>query len=143
MSTLPLAAYDPKKVVVSFQGNILTGFGKDVFVSGEHDEDGFMLSMGVDGNGALSLNNNESGSVKLTLFHTSPSNDVLMGSYQRHRVTGLVQGPLMVKDLNGRTLLLCKNAWVKKLPAMGRGKEVQEVEWEIATDHLDLIQGGN
>lgn len=143
MANLPLAAYDPKKVVVSFQGNILSGFGKDIFVTGEHDEDAFMLAVGVDGNAALSQNNNQAGSVKVTLFHTSPSNDVLFGSFQAHRLSGTVQGGLTIKDLNGRMLLHCANAWVKKLPAGARGKEVQEVEWELATDHLDMTQGGN
>lgn len=143
MPSLPLATFDPKRVIVTYAANILTGFGKDIFVSAEHEEDAFTLSVGVDGNGALSFNNNESGTIKLTLFHTSPSNDILMATYQSHRLTSIVPGPFMVKDLNGRALLVCKNAWVKKLPAMSRGKEVQELEWNIGTDRLDLIVGGN
>lgn len=140
---LPLANYDPKKVIVIFQGVPLSGFGKDIFVSAEKDEDAFMLSMGVDGNAALSINRNEAGSIKVTLFHTSPSNDVLMASYQLHRLNGVVLGPSLIKDTSGRMLVACRNSWVKKIPSVQRGKEVQEIEWEIATDHLEMIALGN
>lgn len=141
--SLPLAVYANKLVVVSYVANIISGFGKDIFVMGEHEEDAFMLNMGVDGNGVLCANSNESGTVKITLFHTSPSNDVFYAAYAKHKATGIPPGPLIIKDLNGRALLQCAYAWPKKLPGMGRGKETQENEWNLGTNRLDMQPLGN
>jgi hypothetical protein len=142
--SLKLAQYSPKLVTVVFFNYLMSGFGKDIFINAEREEDGFTLSTGVDGNSALAMNLNEAGSVKLTFFHTSPANDFLAGIYQTHRATGLIQpGGGMIKDLNGRMLVFAQNAWVKKLPAIQRGKDIQEIEWEIATDNLDMHPLGN
>jgi hypothetical protein len=138
-----LRSYDPKLVVVAFATGIITGFGKDIFISAELDEDGFTTDTGVDGGVVLSVNNNESATMKMTLFHTSPSNDFLAAAYLKHRLTGIIPGIFTIKDLSGRSLVNARNAWIKKLPPWQRGKTVGEVEWNLGTDKLDLFPGGN
>lgn len=141
---LPLANYSPKLVVVNIWGALLSGVGKDIFVSSERDEDAFMLFTGADGNSALAMNLNESGTLKITLAHTSPSNDILLAGYQKHRLTRIIPpGGGFIKDLNGGMLVFAKNLWVKKLPNIQRGKDIGEVEWELASDRIEMAVLGN
>lgn len=50
---------------------------------------------------------------------------------------------MLIKDLSGRALIACEQAYVKKLPILGFDNEVREVEWILETDNLALFLGGN
>ncbi len=140
MATTP--TYDPDKVVVSFMGNILTHFADGTFVTLERNEDAFTLMVGADGETARARNQNRSGTLTLTLMQTSPSNDILAALAAADELDGLGVGPLLVKDLQGSTLALAQNAWIKKIATAEFGKELGSREWVFEMDSLQLFNGG-
>jgi len=139
----PSLSYDPSQVVVTFAGAALHGFADGAFIKAERHEDAFMLQVGADGEAARARNRNRSGSATLTLQQTSVSNDALSGLAALDEAGGAGTGPLLVKDLNGSTLLLAPVAWIKKLAAVEYGKELGHREWTFETGEFVIFVGGN
>ena len=138
----PSLSYDPSQVVITFMGANMHGLADD-FIEAERHEDAFSLQIGADGEAARSRNRNKSGTVKLKLLQASVSNDALSGLAALDAAGGVGSGPLMVKDLNGTTLLLAPVAWIKKLANTTYGKEHGHREWTFETGELTLFVGGN
>jgi hypothetical protein len=142
MSTTQPKTYDPSKVVATFKGNILTGFGKDSKIEVERNEDAVSLDVGCDGEFCRSINRNKSGKLKLTFMQSSPSNDVLSAALAIDELTGAGAGEFSLEDLNGTSLVNCI-AWVTKQAPIKRGKTVVENEWTLETGKLEGFNGGN
>lgn len=138
-----MKTYNPKKVIVSFGGQILTGFADGTAIEVERRNDSFSLTVGIDGEGARSANQDRSGSCKLTLMQSSLGNDILSNKLAIDEQTNLGTGPLMIKDLSGRTLVHSDEAWVKKPAPIQFGKEVSGWAWELECADLDVFAGGN
>lgn len=138
-----MKTYDPQQVQVIVGGRLITGFAEDTFVEVERSEDMWSLKMGVDGEGTRSKSNNKSGQIRITLMSSSPSNAILQGFADADELNngGLV--PAMVKDGNGSDLALAEQAYIKKLPTLGKGKEIAGNQWVLETDVLKLNHGGN
>ena len=143
MATVQPRTYDPNKVIATFKGNIITGYGKDSRIEAERSEDVFSLVVGCDGESARSVNRNKSGTVKVTLLATSPTNDVLAAALMLDEATGVGAGELSIEDTNGTSLVHAAAAWVKKMVPLKRGKEVEENEWTLETGEIDVFVGGN
>lgn len=137
------ATWDPGQFVVSFRGNILTGFAPGTFLRVERNEDSFSLVVGSDGEAARARSRNRSGKVSVTLMQTSPSNDVLSAALAIDELGGDGTGALLVKDLSGRTIVEAESAWVTKPPGAEFGNEVGSREWTLETGRLDMTIGGN
>lgn len=142
MPTVQPRTYDPARVVVTFKGSIITGYGKDSLVEAERNEDAFSLDVGCDGEFCRSANRNKSGSIKLTLMASSPSNDILSAALAVDELSGAGAGEFSIADLNGTSLLNCV-AWVKKQTPLKRGKTVAENEWTLETGKMLSHVGGN
>lgn len=138
-----MKTYDPSQVVATVGGRPLAGFAPGTFIEAERAEDAYSMTVGIDGEGTRSKSNNKSGTVKFTLLSSSDSNDILSGFAAADELNngGLV--PVLIKDLSGRALIACEQAYVKKLPILGFDNEVREVEWILETDNLALFLGGN
>lgn len=143
MPFVPLKNYASDKVVVTFRGHIIAGLAGGTFVSAERAGDGFTKSVGADGSVARARMADRSGSVTVTLMHTSPSNDVLSLMANEDENFGTAVGPLMVKDLSGMTLLAAQNAWIRKMPNVEYGLEIGEREWVFDCDRLQMAVGGS
>lgn len=138
-----IKTYNPKRVIVSFGGQPLSGYADGTFIEVELNADAFTLTVGADGEGARSASADESGTVKLSLLQTSASNDVLNAAHATDKLTNLGAKPLMVKDLQGRTLVTAAEAWIRKAPSAGFAKEVGTREWTFETASMQQITGGN
>lgn len=138
-----MKTYDPSQVVTTVGGRIITGFAPGTFIEAERTEDAYTMTVGIDGEGTRSKSNNKSGQIRFTLLSSSDSNDVLSGFAAADELNngGLV--PVLSKDLSGRSLISCEQAYVKKLPILGFDNEVREVEWIFETDNLFVFLGGN
>lgn len=142
MST-PSLSYDPAQVAVIFLGTPLHGFIDGVFIKWSRNEDAFKLQVGADGEVARVRNRNRSGTLAITLQQTSLSNDVLSAAAALDELgTGGV-GALLIKDLNGTTLISTLAAWVKKVPEGELGKELGQREWVLECGALTIFAGGN
>jgi hypothetical protein len=139
---MAIRTYDPKNVLCSFLGNLVTGFADGTFLSAERTEDGFAGVTGAGGETARVKSNNRMGTVTFTLMATAQSNDVLSALAALDELEGAGVGPLFVKEFNGSTVLSAQNAWIKKLPNVERGKEVSQVEWVIECEALEIFAGG-
>ena len=137
--------YDPASVAITFKGKLLTGFADGSFISATQAENQFDLQVGSDGESCRNRSNNRSGTITVTLIHTSASNEVLRALHQEDLLARTVDGgapegagvgSFQVKDLNGTTLLTAENAWISKFPSVDFDRESTSREWEFMTDNL-------
>lgn len=138
-----MATYDPSKVIFSFAGSIITGFADGTFITVERNEDAFTLAVGASGEYARAKNANKSGRVTVTLMASSQANDILSAIAKADELTGVGNGILFVKELNGTTLAMSRDAWVLKMPNIERAKdEISPVEWVFECAELEMFAGG-
>lgn len=134
--------YDPGRIIVVFNGVQIQGYGPDTFVKCARDEDMFTETAGANGDVVRVRNRNRMGKVTITLQDASPSNDLLSAFAASDELTGLAYGALMVKDLNGTTLVQAANAWVKKMADIEYGSDAGIQEWTIQAAELEMFAGG-
>lgn len=134
--------YDPKNIAMIVGGSILSGFSDATFVNAIRNEDGWMLKVGVDGEGTRSKNNNKSGRYEIELMQSSPSNDILSNFAALDEASGTGAVPVLLKDNNGTTISSALTAWVKKYPDSPYAKETGTRKWIIETDLLNIFVGG-
>lgn len=138
-----MRTYSPKKVSVSFNGSILTGFAKGTFIEADQNEDSFTPDVGSDGEIARVAVADESGTIKITLQQTSASNDILSAFLRQDRLTNLGTGALFIKDASGRTLLNLAEAWIRKPATVSLSDGTTGREWIFDTGKIDMQVGGN
>lgn len=139
-----LKQYDPSQVTIIF-GSIISGYADGSFLSVERNEDSYTLQMGTDGEGTRSKSNNRSGRATFTLMQSSDSNDALSALHLLDESTPNGDGvlPLLIKDLEGRTIYEAEKAWIVKSPTSEFDREATSREWIIETHELTQFIGGN
>ena len=84
-----------------------------------------------------------SGSMKVTVMQTGITNDRLMALRNADRIANAGVTSFMFKDLNGNTLAMAPDLWIKKTPSVKRqGKDLENVEWEFEFGHGEIDIGG-
>lgn len=127
-------AYDVKKITAVVDGRYLTGFSKDNKVEAEMAENRLIEYIGVDGNVDFSKNSNNAGTVKITLKSTSPSIRYLNNLANRRKIF-----PLSIVDLNDNGVNATgTEAFVRKPILPKKGKEIEDVEYEIFVGDLTI-----
>jgi hypothetical protein len=138
-----LYTVDFKKWLILVGGIRMQGFADGEGFSLELDDDLFQKVTGADGDTARARRHGLSGSAKITLLQTSPSNDILTGFAVADIVNNAGVVPLMVKDLLGTTTAFAAYAWVKKPAPLSAGKEVGNREWMLDIANVEQFIGGN
>lgn len=137
--------YDPKRQIVIFKGIQLRGFHAGTFIECERNSDTFTVESGADGEPVRTRSHDKTGTVKVTLQGASPSNDLLsaimLAGEQGTTVDGDV-GPIMVKDLNGTTVAIAAEAWIKKPANFTAASEHTPREWTFECGKLEILIGG-
>lgn len=119
--------YDSLDVNVSINGILVTGFGDGTMVSCARNEDRMIPYVGVKGEHAYSFNNNNSGTITLTLQQQSPMNAILQG-YANNKTSF----PISVIDINDGGFRAGGNdAVILNEPANERGGEITTRAWSI------------
>lgn len=134
--------YDSGRIVGSWKGIPFLGFMDSTFLNAERNEDAFTESVGAQGDVTRVRSRNRTGTVTLTLQAASPTNDLLSAQAILDELTGLGYGPLLIKDLNGTTLVEAAVAWIKKVPAVEFGTEASGREWVFTCADLVMNIGG-
>ena len=134
--------FDAKDVIVTVAGSVLTGLADGTFVNAARTNDSFATVTGADGEGARSQSNDKSGTITITLLQTSASNDILSAAHNLDELQGDGVFPVLIKDLNGTTLIQAETGYVQKPADAEFGREVGEREWIIATPNLQMLVGG-
>lgn len=137
--------YDGGSLVIIFAGIPIQGFADDSVVEIAYNEDAFTLQMGVDGDGTRSKTNNRSAQITVSLMQSSITNDLLNQAHalDLNSPFGLGIGPMLIKDLTGRSLFATDKAWIMKSPDAAFGKEAGPREWVFETANLVASYGGN
>jgi hypothetical protein len=135
--------YDPSQVAVIVAGVPMGGFADGSFVTVERSNDTFTKVSGADGVVSRAKSNDKSGTIKITLQQTSPSNDVLQGIALLDEISNQGVVPILIQDFSGRSTYISAFGWVKKPPSSEFAKEVSNREWELDCADLDIKVGGN
>lgn len=120
--------YDSMKVNVIVGGIAVTGFATGSMVTCARNEDRIVPYFGVKGEWAMSLNNNNSGTVTISLQQGSPMNAILQRYANNKEVF-----PIAVTDVNdgGAFRAGGNNAIILTEPEIGRGAEIGERAWGV------------
>ncbi len=136
--------YDPKKVLVIFGGQQITGFSEDDIVTIRPLGDGMTIYAGSDAEVGRSIDPNHCFEIEISLASTSKSNDYFSNAYNQDRANGNGMKPLMIKDLSGTTLFFANEAWVQNFPESSKGRQIGAQNWTLNTGAVtDPIIGGN
>lgn len=140
-----LRQYDPRDVIVTWGPLLLQGFSDGTFVSAEYDEDAVTKHVGAQGAVTATVSANRGGKVTVTIGQASPTNDALslIAAAQRQPGAGLQRHALMVKHVNGTTLIAAAEAWIQKVPNTEFGAEHAAREWIFDCAELEAHVGGS
>lgn len=133
--------YDPRKIKVFFNGSKIDGFSEDSNVTITPNGDGTKTQVGCDGEVMVSIDVDNTFTIKLSLMQTSESNDILSASYKNFRENGMLSR-IYVKDDMGTTVFSSSKAAVKKYPETSFKKDGTAREWEIVTMQADEVNIG-
>jgi len=128
--------YDPQKVQIILGAAPITGFAAGTYVSIEQDEASFETVVGADGEVARARRAARTGTMTLTLMHTSIANAILTGLHASDVIF-----PVLVKD--GANVVVSGEAWVEMPAAFERGVEVGDSEWTIKLAKVSFALLGN
>ena len=136
MSSPIAKTYDPKKIVITFAGIPLSGFADGTFIQVTQPAQRFTKHVGADGEVARARSNDDTHEVTITLLQTSLSNTYLSQMAEADRISNLGIGSLQITDLNGTTLRLWPQAWIRQDPEMQDGKEISDRAWIFDTSQV-------
>ena len=134
--------YDPKDVILTVAGAIITGYAQDTFIQVDRESDQVDDEVGAEGDVARRITNDKRGSITVTLLQTSPSNLILSSLARVDELTGDGIFPVLVKDNRGNDLHVAPNSWIRKMPQTTYRSGIESREWVIRTSNLQMIVGG-
>lgn len=130
------ATYDPKSVIVTTNGRPITGFADGTFIKGERNSDTYTNHVGVDGQVTRVKNNDQTGTISITLKHNSPSNRLLESYAKSGKIFDI---NVTDRNFSGDVGMGGSEGWVSKPATFERGKEVSDREWAIHVADYDQI----
>lgn len=126
--------YDPKKVLVSFMGQPITGFADGTFINiANRGGDRWTPYVGADGEVSRAKNLDTTKRVTITLSQTSLSNSFLSDQLALDMATSTAIGPLKITDANGGAELFVAQAWIAVPPPYDYGKTIMPRVWVLDT----------
>ncbi len=137
-----LSIYDPKEVIVTINGQIITGFAEEV-VTVARAEDAWRDEVGADGEVVRIASNDRRGQITIQLLPTSASNLVLDVLRNADEVTGGSVFPLLVQDNRGNDVHVAAEAWIQKSPDAVYNKTAAPRVWVLRAADLRMVHGGH
>ncbi len=134
--------YDPKDVILTIAGKIITGYAQDSFIEVDRESNQVEDEVGAEGDVARRITNDRRGSITVTLLQTSRSNLVLSGLARVDELSGDGIFPTLIKDNRGNDLHLAPNSWIRKMPRTVYRAGIEGREWVIRTSNLQMVVGG-
>ncbi len=146
-----LRQYSPLKVVGSWvtptplgvidilDGAVNTGD----FVAIETDVDAWTREADLAGNATRVRNYNKGGRVRVTLSASSPTNTRLSQAAAADEISESVVGALVLRDLNGNTVVECDGAFLVDIPDFSFGSERGSRTWTWECAAVRMVLGGH
>jgi hypothetical protein len=136
--------YNLAEVQAIFGPVEMGGYGEEGGVRIEWQENLWEYSRHADGGGTRTKNNANDALVTVTLSQSSEKNAELSAIVAVDKLTGAGVNPMMVRDINGTTLLAGTSAWIEKRPDVEFNKAVTARVWVFHVENFDgLIGSGN
>jgi hypothetical protein len=142
MTQPQLFEYSADYVDIDYGGVILTGYA-DTFIEVEYHEPDFKMHKGSLGDVARSRLLDRTGKITVTLMDVSASNDQLMAFAANDRKKGRGFKPFKMRDRSSNTTIQATQAWIEKIPKVGRGKESGTTVWVFECAFLDINVGSS
>ena len=139
---MSVQTYDPKEIIVSVNGQIMSGFAEDV-VTVARVEDAVTDEVGADGEVVRILSNDRRGTITITLLPTSSSNLVLSIIANADELGGGNVVPILIKDNRGLDIHVGAESWIVKQPDAIYNKSNQPREWVFRVADLRMVVGGH
>lgn len=144
MARETVKSYSAQNVTISIGGQLINGYADGDFCSIVRVSDAVTSVAGSDGSVARARTNDRRHEVKITLLQTSNGNDVLTQLHQADEQSpGGAYTSMVIRDLEGTSLFVMENAWIKKQPDVAFGREVGSREWSLESDDCRYNIGGN
>lgn len=137
--------YDSNEVAASFAGIPIEEPVEGEFLTITWTSDAFTTTVGSRGEVARSKTNDNRATIEIRLMQTSPTNTALSGVWlaDKNAPGGAGIGGLLVTDLNGLSLYVAGNAWIRRSPDASFANEPGERVWTLECDNLRDFTGGN
>ena len=138
--------YDPAAVTLAYAGGFLEEGAMDgTFIEVSRNEDSATLKVGATGEQALAVNQNRSGTIKITVLQTSKVNNLLSAQLAAWEAGDFVTAiqPVLMKDLLGSTIIGGASCWVRKFADVQFAKEIMGREWTLEIGRMDMLVGGS
>ena len=139
---MSVQTYDPKEIIVSVNGQIITGFSEDV-VTVSRVEDAVTDEVGADGEVIRILSNDRRGTISISLLAVSASNLVLSIIANADELGGGNVIPILIKDNRGLDIHVGAEAWIVKQPDAVYNKSSEPRVWEFRVADLRMVLGGH
>ncbi len=134
--------YSPRKVTMIWNNILIRGYGDGTFINAARGADAWSIKVGAHGDGAWIQNHDESGLVTVQLLPESSCNDELSLKARLDRDFGNGAGDLLIKDLNGRTVVHADSARIMKPSDVAYSKDGELREWVFGCMQMDSFVGG-
>lgn len=138
-----LFTYDPKLVITTFKGIIITGYADGTFLTIERNADMFTEVVGAQGETSRAKSNNKSGTAKLHLKQTSPTNKLLSNIALMDETANAGVGAFSLMDMSGTTIVSAPQAFIKKYAHVEFSKDIVNREWFFYLVDAQILVGGN
>jgi hypothetical protein len=138
--------YDSNEVVVVVGPNIInSGRNDGEFVKITKTTAAFSTKVGCDGDVTRSRLNDERAKVEITVMATSSANDIFSALHALDKATPNGDGvvPLMVKDNNGRSLMVAEHCWIENDPEVAFDREAGTRTWPLEVSSIRSFIGGS
>lgn len=129
----------PPGVIDILDGAVNTGD----FVVFESDNDAWSRESDLGGNATRVRNNNEGGRCRVTLSASSPTNTKLTQAHAADLISENVVGALVLRDLNGNTVVECDGAFLVDTPDPTFGSERGARTWTWECAAIRKVIGGH
>ena len=122
-------AYDAAKVKLYLGTELVEGYAEDSKITVTRNNDLVTPKVGTDGEVALSLSRNRTGTMEVNLMTPSKTNDKLYVFIRQADTTGIIYFPVVLEGSQGPYLTAI--GWVQAVPALTYGSEVGNMNWTI------------
>jgi hypothetical protein len=135
---MALRTYDAKDVNVLIDGQLLSGYADGTFCNVEYNEDLIGTEVGSAGEVALSVLNNPTGTVTLTVFRGSQASRVLDTFRRRVRNRENFIFNLSVIEARSGTRAVSAQCWVQSNTPLPFSRNLDSEEWVLAFADIDV-----
>jgi len=122
-------AYDSAKVKLYLGTHKVEGYAEDAKITVTRNNDLVMPKVGCDGEVALALSRNRTGTMEINLMNPSETNDYLNVFVRQADTTGIIYFPVILEGSQGPYVTAI--GWVQSVPALTYGPEVGTMTWTI------------